>query len=130
MVDNFQIRSIPACPQPLSLQVSNISSDSATASWTAGGSETLWNFQWGLSGFSPGSGFGNTTSVTNFTMSPLSPSSTNHNVINIKYRFPFLFFLGFIISNSFSHVTTQLLHILHDLIIMTGADDWVTTPIF
>ena len=56
MVDNFQIRTIPACPQPLSLQVSNISSDSATASWTAGGSETLWNSQWGLSGFSPGSG--------------------------------------------------------------------------
>ena len=75
MVDNFQVRTIPACPQPLALQVSNISSDSATASWSAGGTETLWNVQWGLSGFSPGSGLGDTTSITSFTLLPLSPST-------------------------------------------------------
>ena len=75
MVDNFQVRTIPSCPQPLSLQVSNVTGDSATATWTAGGSETLWNVQWGLSGFNPGSGLGDTTSVTNFIMTPLSPST-------------------------------------------------------
>ena len=75
MVDNFQVRTIPSCPQPLSLQVSNVTGDSATATWTAGGAETLWNVHWGLSGFTPGSGFGDTTTVTTFAMTPLSPST-------------------------------------------------------
>ncbi len=75
MVDNFQVRATPSCPQPLSLQVSNVSTDSATVNWNPGGTETLWNVQWGLSGFNPGSGSGDTTSVTNFILNPLGPST-------------------------------------------------------
>lgn len=47
---------IPTCPQPLSLTATSITTTTATASWIAGGTETLWELEYGLQGFSQGSG--------------------------------------------------------------------------
>ena len=79
MVDNFEVKISPSCPEPLSLQVSNLSNDSATVSWTPGGTELQWIVQWGPTGFSPISGMGDTTSTTNLTITSLA-SSTAYDV--------------------------------------------------
>ena len=46
----------PTCPSPSNLSASNITGTSADLSWTAGGTETAWDIQYGSSGFAPGSG--------------------------------------------------------------------------
>ena len=46
------------CDQPTSLQASNITSNSADLSWTAGGDEVYWGLEWGLDGFEVGSELG------------------------------------------------------------------------
>jgi hypothetical protein len=44
------------CPKPTDLTASNITSTSADISWTAGGSETVWNIEYGDQGFTEGTG--------------------------------------------------------------------------
>ncbi|MGQ9846187.1 MAG: fibronectin type III domain-containing protein, partial [Bacteroidales bacterium] len=51
------------CPKPTNLTANNITQNSADLSWTAGGSETLWQLEWGNAGFSLGTG----TLVNNLT---------------------------------------------------------------
>lgn len=46
--------SCPTCPGPNDLDASNIAQTTADLSWTAGGSETVWNVEWGTPGFVPG----------------------------------------------------------------------------
>ncbi|MCC7521572.1 MAG: T9SS type A sorting domain-containing protein [Flavobacteriaceae bacterium] len=46
----------PTCFPPSALTASGISSSGASLSWTAGGSESVWNVQYGVSGFTLGSG--------------------------------------------------------------------------
>ena len=75
MLDNFEIKTIPLCPQPLYLIGSNISADSATISWNPGGTETQWNIQWGNSGFTLGSANSDTTSFTSYSIDSLNASS-------------------------------------------------------
>ena len=75
MIDNFAINAIPNCPQPLAILGSNITSDSASITWNAGGNETLWNIQWGSAGFTLGTGTIDTTNTTSYILSNLNPSS-------------------------------------------------------
>jgi subtilisin-like proprotein convertase family protein len=44
------------CPEPTNLSASNITQTQADAQWTAGGTETAWNLEYGPQGFSQGSG--------------------------------------------------------------------------
>jgi hypothetical protein len=46
----------PSCIAPSALLSSNITTTSADVSWTAGGTETAWNVEYGPSGFASGSG--------------------------------------------------------------------------
>jgi len=46
----------PACLPPNTLNASAITTTSATLGWTAGGTETLWNLEWGIAGFTQGTG--------------------------------------------------------------------------
>ncbi|MCB9043346.1 MAG: fibronectin type III domain-containing protein [Chitinophagales bacterium] len=55
-VDNFAINPLALCNAPSSLTASNITNTSADLSWTANSGETLWNVEWGPTGFTPGSG--------------------------------------------------------------------------
>ena len=43
-MDNFKVREIPSCLKPTNLAVSNITSSGASLSWTAGGTETAWQY--------------------------------------------------------------------------------------
>lgn len=44
------------CPDPTDLLASDIEMDSALLSWTENGEATSWNIEWGISGFTPGTG--------------------------------------------------------------------------
>ena len=55
-VDNFQIRLTPSCVEPISLMVDNITTNSAELSWTETGTATLWNVEYGPTGFTQGAG--------------------------------------------------------------------------
>lgn len=46
----------PVCADPTALTVVQISDDSADIMWTAGGTETEWEIEYGATGFTPGSG--------------------------------------------------------------------------
>ena len=59
---------VVTCPRPTGLTVSNITSNSATINWTAGGSETRWDIYYSTSNTAP---TGSTTpSVTNTATKP------------------------------------------------------------
>jgi len=46
----------PSCAGPSALNASNATTTSVDLDWTAGGTETAWNIQYGPSGFTPGTG--------------------------------------------------------------------------
>tara|TARA_B100000767_G_scaffold94602_1_gene90957 strand:- start:3483 stop:13592 length:10110 start_codon:yes stop_codon:yes gene_type:complete len=53
----------PSCPVPIALVASNLTDATADISWTLGGTETIWNFEYGVqgSGFTPGTGSASVT---------------------------------------------------------------------
>ena len=53
-----------ACPTPTGLMASSTSTTEASISWTAGGSETDWTYEFGLVGFAQGAGIGGMVAVT------------------------------------------------------------------
>ena len=81
LIDNLFIRETPTCPSPLvsSFGVSNLTANSGNLTWLAGANETLWDVQWGISGFTIGSGnITNTTLYSGFPISGLT-STTNYD---------------------------------------------------
>ena len=57
-IDLLEIKSCVGCIAPTNILASNITTNSADISWTAGGRwfKNAWNFEYGLKGFSKGSG--------------------------------------------------------------------------
>ena len=64
-VDTSVTGNCPACLPPTGLTASNSTNNSADLAWTAGGTETQWNIQYGAAGFVPGTG-----TVMNVTTNP------------------------------------------------------------
>jgi gliding motility-associated-like protein len=59
-----------SCPEPTDITIANVTETTADMSWNAGGTETLWDLEWGIAGFTPGSGTleaGLTSTAFNFT---------------------------------------------------------------
>ena len=56
LIDDVRWEQKPLCPEPSALTVTNITSTSASLGWTPAGSESSWNIEWGLSGFTQGTG--------------------------------------------------------------------------
>ncbi|MCH7534568.1 MAG: hypothetical protein IH948_02270, partial [Bacteroidetes bacterium] len=68
----------PSCPGPSVLTSSNITKTTADLSWTENGSAALWDIEWGITGFTPGTGTV-VSGVTNpYTLTGLS-NSTNYD---------------------------------------------------
>jgi hypothetical protein len=65
----------PTCPQPTNLSVITASSTTADLQWIAGGSETQWQIEYGLQGFTPGTGTIVTTSTIPTVLTGLTPNS-------------------------------------------------------
>ncbi|HNY63700.1 MAG TPA: C25 family cysteine peptidase, partial [Bacteroidales bacterium] len=75
-IDNIEVTSngITTCLSPINLAISNISSTGATATWTAGGSETSWQIEYKTAAATSW-----TTQVANtatYTITGLQPSTT------------------------------------------------------
>ena len=66
----------PACPAVTNLSAGTITTTSAILSWTNGGSETAWNVEYGISGYTQGTG--TTVAVTSnpYTLSGLTSSTS------------------------------------------------------
>lgn len=54
-IDNFEIDTAPACPQPSGL-LASVSSNGAMLNWTENGSATDWQIEWDTTGFVLGTG--------------------------------------------------------------------------
>ncbi|MEJ6492047.1 MAG: fibronectin type III domain-containing protein, partial [Flavobacteriales bacterium] len=65
----------PSCLIPTALAATNITATSANLAWTAGGTETAWNIEWGATGFTQGAG----TMVTGATVNPHALSGLTAN---------------------------------------------------
>lgn len=78
-VDQLQIRIPPVCPQPENLQVTNISATSAHFNWSAGGTESQWQVEYGPSGFYLGSGTSVNTQFPVYIASNLT-ANTSYDV--------------------------------------------------
>jgi len=73
------------CPQVTPLTTSNATFTSVDVSWTAGGTETLWDIQWGTETFNPNTNTGtaegsqNGLTAPNYSITGLTPN-TNYRV--------------------------------------------------
>jgi hypothetical protein len=54
--ESFNITACPSCIAPTDLAISSLTNTSAEIAWIAGDAETSWNVEWGVSGFTQGSG--------------------------------------------------------------------------
>jgi hypothetical protein len=73
-IDNISLEDIPACPKPLFVTLSGVTSSTTTVSWTSAGSD--FNLAWGLTGFTQGTGVSATATATSYTMTGLLPNTT------------------------------------------------------
>ena len=78
-MDNFEVRESPSCPEVLyqTVNTSNSTISSIDIDWTAGGSETAWNIEYGPLGFTQGTGT-TLSFITNnpYTLNGLNSSSS------------------------------------------------------
>jgi len=63
-----------SCPEPIDFVATNPSADSIDLSWIVGGSETSWELEYGISGFTIGAGNTTTTNSNPYTLSGLNSS--------------------------------------------------------
>jgi len=78
ILDNIVVEEV-SCAPIIDLVVDGVTSNSIDISWTAGGTETDWNIEYGPSGFIPGSGTPGTASGSAiFTASSLT-ANTNYD---------------------------------------------------
>ena len=79
------VQFLPSCPQPIDLSINNVTTATAVATWTAGGTETLWDLEYGLQGFEQGTGTTvNNLSANSFTFSSLTPGTTYQYYVKAK----------------------------------------------
>ncbi len=69
------IAPVPTCPQPTALSLSSADLTTATLQWTAGGSETQWQIEYGPAGFAIGTGTLVSASSNPFTIIGLNQNS-------------------------------------------------------
>lgn len=64
----------PTCPQPTNFSLIQANNSSAQVEWVAGGSETQWQIEYGMQGFTPGTG---TTVIVNTNPYTITGLTTN-----------------------------------------------------
>jgi len=75
-IDDVLVEETPTCLAPTGVMATTSSTTEATISWTAGGSETQWTYEYGVTGFTQGSGTSSTTSMTSVDLTMLTPGET------------------------------------------------------
>jgi hypothetical protein len=79
-VDDFFVMETPTCIAPTSLTATNIAANSVDLGWTENGSATIWDIEWGTSGFTPTG----TPTIVGTTTNPYSLSAL---VADTSYSF-------------------------------------------
>ena len=74
-IDNFIVRTAPSCPEPIALTLDTVDRDSATISWTEGGSATAWEIVVQADGTGEPTGAGTATSTNPHTEASLTPAT-------------------------------------------------------
>ena len=74
-IDDIEVRPIPNCLEPANLNVTAVTSSTATLQWTAGGEETSWQIQYKLENDEWPDTF-QTTDQNPFTLEDLIPTSS------------------------------------------------------
>ncbi len=74
-IDDVYLETIPVCPRPGTLEVSNVTSTSVDLSWTETGTATAWNIEYGPQGFTQGTGTTVAATTNPFTLSGLSATA-------------------------------------------------------
>ena len=65
----------PTCPQPTNLSLIQANNTTAQVEWVAGGSETQWQIEYGLQGFTPGTGTTVIVTTNPYTITGLTTNS-------------------------------------------------------
>lgn len=111
-LDDLVIEPIPSCLQPTALNAGSITSTSASLSWTAGGTETAWNVQYGTAGFTLGSG--TIVSATSpYALGSLTPETSYDFYVQADcggagtspWAGPFTFFTGYCLAGTTNATT-------------------------
>ncbi len=74
-IDDVEIDDAPSCPKPQDIKVIGFTNTSATIGWTAGGTATNWNIEYGTPGFTLGTGTVINATTNPFTVTGLSPNT-------------------------------------------------------
>ena len=74
--DDFTINYIPVCLHPTSLSVDGLTNTTVTLSWTEAGDATMWEIEYGPTGFTPGNGTVVSAYTNPFTVDNLTPATT------------------------------------------------------
>jgi len=75
-IDDFYYEDVPSCFKPSNFASSNVTATSADFSWTANSYPNNWEVEYGISGYTPGSGTSTFVSDTMATVSSLSDATT------------------------------------------------------
>lgn len=78
ILDNIVVEEV-SCAPVTDLVSDGVTANSVDISWTPGGSETDWNIEYGVSGFTPGSGMTGTASGTSTFTAGLLTANTNYD---------------------------------------------------
>ena len=74
-IDDISVREYSPCRNPISLGANSITATSAELVWNAASTDTGWSVEWGLSGFTLGTGTYSDNSIDSLNISPLSPAT-------------------------------------------------------
>jgi len=96
----------PSCIAPSNLTESNKTPTQVDLSWTAGGTETAWNLEWGLEGFTQGTGTLYSGVANPFTLTGLTADTSYDYYVQSDcgvtgtstWTGPYTFFTGYCIS--------------------------------
>jgi hypothetical protein len=71
----INISAPPTCPQPTNFSLIQANNTTAQVEWVAGGSETQWQIEYGLQGFTPGTGTTVIVTANPYTITGLTANS-------------------------------------------------------
>ncbi len=74
-IDDVSIDNAPSCPKPQDIKVVGFTNNTATIGWTAGGTATNWNIEYGTPGFTVGTGTYVVATSNPFTVTGLTPNT-------------------------------------------------------
>jgi hypothetical protein len=105
-IDDLKLDYSPSCLAPTALNVPSISSTGATLAWTAGATETAWNVEYGVTGFTQGTGTATVATTNSTSITGLSANTSYQFYVQANcggtngmstWSGPFTFYTGYCI---------------------------------